>query len=488
MPRAFSIRNLSTRTAALVAVSLLATAAAGAAAIVASWSNRRLLERIEGHELASVDAVKEVELALVDHHARLVRAVRPGRRPKTDVLDSREATFGRWTSRLGALGLDDDGRDLLAGVRERSRAYFAAAHDVIDLLSKGRRDRARAVLESRAEGDFEVAYELASRLQDTAENRLATESERGRRGAGRAGALVAATIATASVGALGLVWFLRARVYRPLRRLAEDDTGADEVDAVGRRLSRLRETVEVAEDRLIESRRQLESAERMAELGMLAAGVAHEIRNPLTAIRMRLFALDAAVGDDPDLRDDVRVVADEVGRLGEVVQDFLDYSRPSPPETRPESPKGLVESAARLLGPRLDAARIRLRLEGLSEAPRVLADADQVRQILLNLLENAIDAMPRGGELVVSGDVLPGADGVRAVRLRVADSGSGIPAPALRRVFEPYFSTKEHGVGLGLGIARRIAEMHGGRLEVEDTSSTGTTFLLDLPAAEEGVS
>ncbi|MCW5553422.1 MAG: hypothetical protein KIS67_14830 [Verrucomicrobiae bacterium] len=237
---------------------------------------------------------------------------------------------------------------------------------------------------------------------------------------------------------------------------------------------------------LIVSRALLERQEKLSSLGVLAAGVAHEIRNPLTALKVRLHGLKKALPQDPSLHEDVEVIGTEINRLEKIVRDFLQFARPSDPELSPLPVAPLLREVHDLLASQLEKQVIRLALE-TTDSARARLDPQQIKQVLINLVRNAADSIERDGSITlrsrsrnatVNGRELP------AVVIEVEDTGRGMTPEVRRRLFDPFFTTKEHGTGLGLSIAARIVEKHGGMLQCHTQPGRGTTFSVVLPRAE----
>ncbi len=248
--------------------------------------------------------------------------------------------------------------------------------------------------------------------------------------------------------------------------------------ALHHEVDRLSQRIEQVVQELQQREYEVLRAEQLAAVGQLAAGVAHEIRNPLTSIKM-LVQAGLEDGDSPRLaRDDLRVIEDEVRRMERSLQTFLDFARPSKPRRRPVELGQVIESVLELIRGRAAKQRVEVRLER-APAPIVLtADADQLQQVLVNLVLTALDAMPTGGVLTV----YAGRRSDGGVTIEVADTGPGIARDLMPRLFEPFVSTKETGLGLGLVISRRIVEDHGGTLEGANRPRGGASFFVQLPA------
>ena len=232
---------------------------------------------------------------------------------------------------------------------------------------------------------------------------------------------------------------------------------------------------------LSESQRALLQSEKLAAIGRLAAGVAHEVRNPLGVIRASASMLEDGRGLDDDARQACRFIREEIDRLNGLITSLLAFARPTEPRLSPVALGSVIDRAVRLAGPEVERRAIALVRETPPALPDVQADPDLLAQVLLGLLLNAAEAVAERGRIVVRGS----ADGA-AVTIEVADDGPGVAAGNVEQVFEPFFTTKASGTGLGLAMALRIAHAHGGALELvpgrgAGEGGTGACFRLRLP-------
>ncbi len=225
----------------------------------------------------------------------------------------------------------------------------------------------------------------------------------------------------------------------------------------------------------------LEQAQRLAALGRMAAGLAHEIRNPLAGVKGAAQYLQHEQLPTAS-KEMLQVIIDEVNRLDIVVSQFLDYARPFELQVRPEYVNALVAHALAVLRAQGLPERVVVDEDLAGDIPRVMVDAPRLSQVLLNLLKNALEAMPDGGTLTVRTRTRTGRGGAPEVEIAIADTGVGIAAEDLDNLFIPFFTTKRGGTGLGLPICQRIVEAHGGELDVTSRSGQGSTFLVRLPA------
>ncbi|MEW6755803.1 MAG: ATP-binding protein [Candidatus Latescibacterota bacterium] len=226
--------------------------------------------------------------------------------------------------------------------------------------------------------------------------------------------------------------------------------------------------------------RRLSRAERLATIGQLAAGAAHEIRNPLASIRSTIQYLGRRLQADPESALLVAGLIAETDRINAIVEGMLAFARPAAPCLAEVSLPEVVAQTLRLLEPMARKSGVQIETRFPGTAGPLRADPDQLRQVLLNVAMNGLQAMPQGGTLSVQVTWLgPSASGPRW-RLEIGDTGVGIPAPDLERVFDPFYTTKPDGTGLGLSISHAIVEAHGGTMALESTVGQGTTVRIWL--------
>ncbi|MDW7710608.1 MAG: ATP-binding protein [Deferrisomatales bacterium] len=246
-------------------------------------------------------------------------------------------------------------------------------------------------------------------------------------------------------------------------------------------------------DLILEIEEQLRAADRLAAMGQLAAGVTHEIRNPLGSIRGTAEILREEFPPGHPKAEFLDILVRETERLNRVVEDFLGYARQGQQaETEACDLGKVVHQTAALTEAQARKAGVEVRCE-VPEGLTVRGSPGQLTQVVLNLVLNAVQASPPGGEVRVTAEVRPGRVPGREYRevegklvfLQVEDRGPGLPADVLSHAFQPFFTTKEEGTGLGLAISKRIAEAHGGRIAAENRPERGARFTLILPLAPD---
>ena len=233
----------------------------------------------------------------------------------------------------------------------------------------------------------------------------------------------------------------------------------------------------------LQAERQLERREKLAVLGTLTAGMAHEIRNPLTSLKARLYTLEKRLQDMPAARKDTDIINAEISRLERIVQNALSFARPADPKLETIAADTLLREVQGLMSASLESREVQLVFESGPEL-LVRADSGRLNQVLINLVRNAADAIDGAGTVTLrtrAARVPLGGRETDAVVLEVSDTGKGIPPEVEKRLFDPFFTTKETGTGLGLAIAVRIVEKHGGIIQYQTRSGHGTTFGVVLP-------
>jgi len=235
--------------------------------------------------------------------------------------------------------------------------------------------------------------------------------------------------------------------------------------------------VDISDRKRLES--QLIQSEKMAAIGQLAAGIAHEIRNPLGIITNALYDLGEVVDTTkPEVQEDLRIAKEEMARVQEIINNLLEFSHESRAELESVDINDLLRKTLQLMNKSLQNSEVRV-LTDFGPLTRCVANQNALRQIFLNLITNAVQAMPNGGELRVRTAVL---DGGR-IQLEVRDTGVGIPPEHLQDIFNPFFTTKApgQGTGLGLSVVHSVVKRYRGEIQVHSQLNTGTTFTIEFP-------
>jgi signal transduction histidine kinase len=257
-----------------------------------------------------------------------------------------------------------------------------------------------------------------------------------------------------------LIGFLSLRERRHREKLEKTS------DELSRAYQRLRSAFE-----------QLKQSDRLAALGQLSAGIAHEIRNPLGSIKGSIEILETEIAPDNPKQEFVRIIKEETARLNSIIAEFLKFARPPKPAVEPSSLNELVLSTLMLLQKEAEHSGVEIRRHLDPALPEIKLDRDQIRQVLLNVVLNGIQAMPHGGVLEIRSTA---GDKGGAV-IEISDNGPGMDEKDLDHIFDPFFTTKPQGTGLGLSISYQLIQNHGGRISARNNPARGMAFQIELP-------
>lgn len=327
--------------------------------------------------------------------------------------------------------------------------------------------------------------------------------------------------ALSACGALFLAWLLSHYVVNPIRRLSlaanflargEFDRAnikinrADEIgvlyNAFGDMARQLQDRQQKLEQRMVLKESELEEtgvklketqqaaarSQQLASLGRLASGVAHEIRTPLTSLKLFLESVESEIAISPDYEEDFQVAMNQIKRMEATINRFLDFARPQNPIFSLIGVRELIEESLLVIGPKARKQETIIQKSIYSVLPKIKGDRKQLGETLLNLMVNALEAVANRGKLIIAADLteLQTADGLRrGIRIDVGDTGPGIMAENVTRLFDPFFTTKATGAGLGLSIVYSTIQRHGGEVMVRSIVGEGTTFSLLIPIDAE---
>jgi len=294
---------------------------------------------------------------------------------------------------------------------------------------------------------------------------------------------VTATMLKDEQGNPGAIFAVLRDISETKRLIRELEDRNTELQASEEELRATNEELEAANEELREAQEGLIRSEKLAAVGQLASGVGHELRNPLGAIKNAVFyvkrrlAKSDLAATDPRIFEFLDIIDGEVDAANKVISDLLGFSRVAKPAVSPTAVKAIVEDALKYLQ-LLEDVDLIIKLN--SRLPLVQVDPDQIRQVFTNIMLNAQEAMPEGGRLTIAAQ----AKG-EFVEVKFTDTGCGIPESTMRKIFDPLFTTKAKGVGLGLSVCQSIIERHGGSIKVESDVDKGTTFSVLLPVVPD---
>ena len=490
MLKHFSLRSkIMFAVCALVAIALLG----GSTTVWMVHRMNRAVSSVIVSRVAALNVSQEMESSLGMQRGLLSYFYIDGNSEWLTQLDQHRFEFESWLKKAREFADSDRDREILNEIESKYIRYTNQREHVVELYREGKREEGYA-LHKDVRSPFFAIRDLCEQFKQAQYERVASLSEDIRL------KVVffdtAASIAMISAIGLGiaLAVLLLNRVLVPIRLLAltagRDEGGSldepDEVKALGAKIQGLVESIDITRIELEQSREHLLQSEKLAQIGKLAAGIAHSVRNPLTSVKMRLFTLERTLSLSAAEKEDFEVISEEISNIDTIVRNFLEFSRPPKLKIQKASPSEVVDMAVQLLRYRIESYGVTVELKRDRKLPQVDCDPEQLKEVLVNLIANACEAMGDGGRIVISEEEGKTEPVGRVVVIRVSDTGPGIPEAVRARIFEPFYTTKPEGTGLGLSIAARIIEDHKGFLSVKCRPNKGTTFTITLPCQEEG--
>ncbi len=375
-------------------------------------------------------------------------------------------------------------------IEHEYNAYISAKDRVLAYYKDGDKENGFK-LHKEVRYLFFTILDLCEQYKEMQVNQINKATENGHDQAGKLRYISVLVSIFVVIIALTLIFFFIQHILEPLRKLAGEasrtgpSTGSrNEIKFLSHSVHDLIEDVDQTHSELQKSRETLLQAEKMALVGKLAAGMAHSIRNPFTSVKMRMFSLGRTLKLTETQKDDLDVISQEIRHIDTIVQNFLEFSRPPKLKMQMVSPSVIVDLVIQLLEHRLNSYEVRIEVIRKRPLPPISADPEQLKEVLVNLVVNACEAMKKGGHIAITEEETIERPTGKMVVIRVSDDGPGIPEPLADKVLQPFFTTKEEGTGLGLSIASRIIEEHGGRLNLMSTEGMGTTFTITLPVRD----
>lgn len=482
--------NLRTRIYLLLTALVLVTLMGGLVMVWYTYRMEGLLTHIISKNIAAFYAAEGLEIALVNQKGFVSYYFLDGDPDWLRQLGEHRQVFKERLKEAKALAQNEPQMEAISQIEGEYGRYALFKDQVILHYKEGDRESG-ARLHKEARNQFFRIFDFCEEYKTLHRETIEQARDKSLMQAGNLRLVAGTAILTVLILGVLLAFVLTKQILIPIRRLASEadrhvkPIGAgDEVNVLSQSVRGLIKDADHTQAALQKSQETLLQAEKMASVGKLAAGMAHSVRNPLTSVKMRLFSLNRALELSPIQRDDFEVISEEIRHIDTIVQNFLEFSRPPKLKTQKISPSEVVDLVLQLLRHRLESYNVAASVSRQTPLHEIQVDPEQIKEVLINLLENACEAMEGGGAIVIHEE-----EGFRepygpAVIIRVTDTGPGIQKSNREKVFQPFFTTREEGTGLGLSIARRIMEGHGGSLELISERGEGTTFIITLPIKE----
>jgi signal transduction histidine kinase len=457
------------------------------------WMNYRVgavCASVVNGNVAALHVAQNLETSLSLQSVLLNNFLVDGQRSWLNELEQQRRSFGDALKAARDASPAGDLRDALNEIESKALRYGYLQDRLIKLREEGKSEGGLGD-SSEVDGQFRGIRELCEAYKRSNEERMGQALAAIQEKSQTLNILLLAVLPAIVLLGLALVYLVINQVLDPIRELVYTTSPGgkpghidNEVEALSRRVHRLMEDVDQTQSQLQISREHLLQSGKLAMVGKLAAGVAHSVRNPLTSVKMRMFSLGRSLKLSPDQKEDFEVISNEIRHIDTILQNFLEFSRPPKLKVQKVSPSDVVDAAIQLLRHRIESYEVAVELYRKRRLPEIEGDPEQLKEVLVNLIINACEAMTGGGKILIQEE-----DGFtepmgRVAVIKISDNGPGISESIGDRVFQPFFSTKEEGTGLGLSIAVRIIEDHQGCLNLRSRRGKGTTFTITLPSKE----
>lgn len=480
--------SLRSRIFFLLAVLVLITLGGGVFAIWYSIQIEQLLTTITAKNLAALQAAQELETALINQRGYLSYYFMDGDPAWLSRLGESRQIFKERLDQARLL-VENQNQEAALDLIERRYAEYIAAKDRVIEFYKAKKLQDGQQLHRIVRSEYFEIINLCEAYKKIHLDQIHAAQLHSSRQALRLRLVALAVIFCVTVLAALTLWVLIQYILSPIRRLStevgrrgdDDRKSHDEVKALSHGVYGLMEDIDKTHSELEKSREHLLQAEKMALVGKLAAGMAHSIRNPFTSVKMRLFSLGRSLHLNETQKDDFEVISSEIRHIDTIVQNFLEFSRPPKLKMQSISPSSVVDSALQLLEHRLKSYDVSIQVLREVPLPEIQADPEQLKEVFVDLIVNACEAMHKGGSIIIREEETAEGISRRSAVIHISDNGPGISEAIREKVLQPFFTTKEEGTGLGLSIAHRIVQEHHGRLDFVSLPGKGTTFTISLP-------
>ena len=382
---------------------------------------------------------------------------------------------------------NENERNILKMIESEYRQYISKKDRVIQFYESGDRQKGSRIHPQVRQHFFEVLA-LCEKYKTLHKARIMQAKAESHSEAARLRIIAGLAMVFSFLLAILLAFILVNQILGPVRQLTVEagrdpgmERSKDEVKALSRKVRGLIDDVDQTQSELKKSRKSLLQVEKLALVGKLAASMAHSIRNPFTSVKMRLFSLSRSLELSETQKEDFDVISEEIRHIDTIIQNFLEFSRPPKLKIQPISPSTVVDLAIQLLQHRIKSYNVTITVERKHPLPEINADPEQLKEVFVNLIVNACEAMERGGSIVIQEEETQNPSNGNSAVIRVSDNGPGIPESIREKVLQPFFTTKDEGTGLGLSIVARIIEEHQGWIDIESKEGERTTFIITLP-------
>jgi two-component system, NtrC family, sensor histidine kinase HydH len=457
-------------------------------------ANSQIIEE----NIQNVRAAKELEITLYGIRAISLNYIIDKDSAWVDRLSEKEAEFGRALDKANETANTQEEHLLIQQITALFSNYQQNLNTALLLEKQGNLLKANALLVHGSRDLINTIEDKCKDLIESNQNEQADYEDKLLRNNNFI------RVAMYSLGTGGLIlgiilgWLVARIILNPIYKLVlkvRDAAGSElvehvkmspgkELQEIDLHINRMISRINQAHEDLEKNRQLLEKSSKLAAIGRIAPAIAHEIRNPLAAIKMLIYSMKNEQDIPTDQQHDLQVIVGEIDRMEGFLQNFLKYARPAKPVLKQIDIQAVIREMVYLMTPRFKQSKVEIVEEYQSGEVMVNADADQLKQVLMNLLLNATEAMNTGGNLSIRSAIVAGekdSEYPKWLEVKIRDNGPGIPEEVMQSLFDPFVKGKASGVGLGLSISQRILELHHGWIDAVNNADKGATFTIHIP-------
>jgi len=482
--------SLRRRILLLIASLAIINIAGSAITLWYAYKTQNLNHSMVNQDLASLIAAQNLETALVMQKGFLTYYFMTDSPEWLEKLKKHHENFQIGLIHAREINPSSQGHKILNEIESRYIRFVFDRENVLTLYKNGEKKEI-ASKHWNVRNQFFRIHELTGQFKNIQEEQIADSSQSLRDLSRNIKYIAGLAIPCVIILSIFLTLILFSHVLNPIHRLAmeadlkEIPGGLEnEIEALKSRVKHLIMDIGQTHAKLEQSQEHLVQSERLAMVGKLAAGVAHSVRNPLTSVKMRLFTLERSLQLTAEQKEDLDVISEEIRHIDTILRNFLEYARPPKLNCQLHSPSDVVDLTIQLLKHRIESYQVDVVVERKEKLPTVMLDSDQLKEVLVNLIINSCEAMGENGKITIIEEKIQNDPFHHTAVIRVKDNGPGISPELKEKIFQPFFSSKEEGSGLGLSIAKRIVEEHGGELRAESDDGPGATFTIIMPIKE----
>lgn len=483
--------GLSTRISVILFFLIFTIFGMGLTSIWYADQFNKMITQVIVEHMAALQASQEIETELANQKGFATYFFLDGDTKWLNELALHRQAFMNSLKKAYAINQNPAQKSILDQIQNKYEKYITDKDRVIELYQAGDR-KAGETLHWKVRENFFELNELCNQHLHANELSIKQVQEAGHIRLKRIFAFTVMFMSVSLILVVLLAFVMISQVLKPIRRLSREAAetadfprSGDELRVLSTRVHGLMDDMNRTRSELEQSQELLMNSEKMALVGKLATEVAHSIRNPMTSINMRLFSLKRNLAMTDVQQEDFEVVAEEMRRLDNIVRNFLEFSKPHKLKKQRLEISKIIDTTLDLLSYRLELHSVTVVREKSLHLPPIEGDPALLKEVFVNLMVNACEAMETGGKIIITEEEALAENIGRALLIKVRDNGPGMSEEVQKRVLEPFETTKPDGTGLGLFIAVRIVQEHGGTLSLFSKEGEGTTFAITLPASEE---